>query len=1831
VIRIRVALRGAGHRFSRASALGRAVTCACSATRARTGGLFLALLLLVALGRSGIAFAVPPGTDIDNVATATYSTGGPAIAVDSNTTRTTTVAARTSATLEFLRHDPALGSPVNVDSAQLCSTSGAYGGPFVPMPNPTDGSGSNLDLSSPLPLRPGALYMAGEAVFVRVSDLDQNLDPLAVESVEARYTVAATGDVEAATLYETGPDTGVFTGSIMLSGPPATVGDCELAAVPDTSILVEYVDSADASDTDQAIAFVDPAGVIFDAGTGTLLDSVSVSLVDASTGSPATVYGEDGMSSYPATVLTGTSATDSAGRVYIFASGQYRFPLVQPGSYRLVVSPPTGYRAPSSVPTAALQGLPGAPFNIVQGSRGEAFAIAGMSTINIDIPLEIESSGLFAHKSASKNHVEIGEFLEYRVRITSGVGTAPAPGAVLIDTLPVGFRYQQGSGQLSDGTALEPAISRQGRRLRFDLGDIMPGDSLEVSYVAAVTQGARAKAAVNRAVVLAQNDLSSNVATATVTVVEDRLASRVLLMGRVTLDECDESIDEWETGVPGVRLYLEDGTFVFTDERGRFHLEGVTPGVHVLQLDEATLPEGYVSVSCNGDSAFARDPLSQFVDAQPGTMWRTDFHLMRKRGQLQHQLRVEREEGVVESVLDIGIGEVGLEKLTAVVLLPGQLDLVEGSILVDGEPVDVSLVGGALSVPVPDPKAGRSIEIAFSALPRAHALAPDDGTRIRVFLIGKDSSGKAVRTDIAEASPPSADETDATDSSTSAALALELVAPIANLAERLPPPEAEEARLEDRYDRYWLDSQEPGRRWIYPEEGFIPGIASLKLAVIHHPDEQAELRLNGDKVSGLNHDGSFRNDDQQVAMSRWRGVDLVDGANHFEVIFRNEGVERGRLERTIYFTGGPVSAEFVEEESTLVADGRTKPVVAVRMRDRAGRLVREGVTGQFRVDTPYQSRQEVDELRRSTLTRLEEIQPTFVVGKNGIALIELYPTSVVGQAKLTLQLGVDNQRDITAWLSPGDRDWILVAVADGTLGYDDRSGDAEMLAEHGHDDDFFQEGRIAFFAKGSVRGDWLLTLAYDTDKEEEEVGRRLMQVIDPDEYFTLYADGTQQGFDAASSSKLYVKIERDKFYALYGDYETGLNQTELAAYSRTLTGVKTEFYGDRLRVNGFVSETNQFFQRDEIRGRGTSGLYRLSFERVVIGSDKLSIQTRDRFRSEQIIEEVPLTSGIDYNINYLDGTIFFRQPILSRDKDLNPIYIVAEYEVESHSFDDLNGGGRISARFADGDIEVGASAIHQQAGELEGDLIGVDGRYKIGQNAEARAEVAYSKSEAFGEEGSGVAFLVEVEGTRDDTRARAYVREIPSDFGLGQQNLSELGTRKYGVDITHQLTPELLASAEFFRHENLDNDNRRNVVEVSGTYSRDPYAASLGVRHVNEKEDDITQLLYGASRQFFDRRLDLYTRGEVGLYGGDSNGDYGDRFLLGADFKINDRVTVFGQNEFLWTDGQDSVDTRGGFRITPWRGATINTSYTHETMENGARGFANLGLTQTFKVGEHWSFSGSLERSQTVLKEGFEPFDPNVPLTTGDVIEDFTATAIGAAFNRNGLSTTARFENRVGDFATSWGVFVSALQEHGERTSYAGNFELFFDDRADGSQRQESRLRLSLAHRPDDSNWILLDRLDLEHFADDGPSFSTRTQKIVNHFKANHLMTPELQVAYQISAKYVVDTINGRNYDTVGALFGLEARYNFIRNWDLSFHARTRHTFDEEIFDSNVGVSLGHAVIKNVWVSVGYNFTGFYDDEFSVGGYTSKGPFIRFRANLDQNTVRKVLDRFRSE
>src|SRR5262249_10082673 len=135
--------------------------------------------------------------------------GGSTITEQTNTVDITTVTAiRTPSTVVFMDYAPGSSASSSLLAGPtLCSTDG--GTTFNPLPNPT-GNGTTLNAANPLPLAPTSLYNQGDALFIELTDLDQNVDPASRDTVVVTVSVAALHESVTLKLTETGPNTGVF-------------------------------------------------------------------------------------------------------------------------------------------------------------------------------------------------------------------------------------------------------------------------------------------------------------------------------------------------------------------------------------------------------------------------------------------------------------------------------------------------------------------------------------------------------------------------------------------------------------------------------------------------------------------------------------------------------------------------------------------------------------------------------------------------------------------------------------------------------------------------------------------------------------------------------------------------------------------------------------------------------------------------------------------------------------------------------------------------------------------------------------------------------------------------------------------------------------------------------------------------------------------------------------------------------------------------------------------------------------------------------------------------------------------------------------------------------------------------------------------------------------------------------------------------------------------------------------------------------------------------------------------------------------------------------------
>ncbi|MEL7232711.1 MAG: hypothetical protein AAGJ85_09405, partial [Pseudomonadota bacterium] len=200
----------------------------------------------------------------------------------------------------------------------------------------------------------------------------------------------------------------------------------------------------------------------------------------------------------------------------------------------------------------------------------------------------------------------------------------------IVDAPPAGFRFVEGSAMLN-GDPLEIVRGPDARSLTFPIGRLEIGETAVVTYRLQVGPEARPGDRTNVAVTTGRTGgfvpARSPRATEKVRVREDGLLSdRAYMIGSVWADaDLDGVRDEDEIGLPGARIWLEDGTWVETDELGRYSLYGLKPGLRIARIDPDTLPLDYVPHRTT--SRQLGNGEQRFVDLIAGDMHRADFPL----------------------------------------------------------------------------------------------------------------------------------------------------------------------------------------------------------------------------------------------------------------------------------------------------------------------------------------------------------------------------------------------------------------------------------------------------------------------------------------------------------------------------------------------------------------------------------------------------------------------------------------------------------------------------------------------------------------------------------------------------------------------------------------------------------------------------------------------------------------------------------------------------------------------------------------------------------------------------------------------------------------------------------------------------------------------------------------------------------------------------------------------------------------------------------------------------------------------------------------------------
>lgn len=267
-----------------------------------------------------------------------------------------------------------------------------------------------------------------------------------------------------------------------------------------------------------------------------------------------------------------------------------------------------------------------------------------------NVPANVEGAGLLSIvKTANKRDAELGDMVTYTLEI-SNISQAFVVRPNIVDRLPQGFRLIENTTRVRGATLVETK-GAPGPVITYSLDQIAPGAKVTITYRVRLGVGSMQGDGVNRASAecpLNPNTKCSNEARWRVKVSGGVFTDDACIVGMVYVDCNGNQIkDKEELGIPGVRMYAENGLFLISDSEGKYSYCGFSPKTHVLKVDSTTLPRGSrLVVSSNRNVG---DANSLFLDLKKGELQRADFIEGSCSNTVLEQVKARRTQGEVSA------------------------------------------------------------------------------------------------------------------------------------------------------------------------------------------------------------------------------------------------------------------------------------------------------------------------------------------------------------------------------------------------------------------------------------------------------------------------------------------------------------------------------------------------------------------------------------------------------------------------------------------------------------------------------------------------------------------------------------------------------------------------------------------------------------------------------------------------------------------------------------------------------------------------------------------------------------------------------------------------------------------------------------------------------------------------------------------------------------------------------------------------------------------------------------------------------------------------------
>jgi hypothetical protein len=890
-------------------------------------------------------------------------------------------------------------------------------------------------------------------------------------------------------------------------------------------------------------------------------------------------------------------------------------------------------------------------------------------------------------------------------------------------------------------------------------------------------------------------------------------------------------------------------------------------------------------------------------------------------------------------------------------------------------------------------------------------------------------------------------------------------------------------------------------------------------------------------------------------------------------------------------------------------------------------------------------------------------------------------------------------------------------------------------------------GRSSFFLKGTTTNGYLVSAMFDSEKD---LRTREFSDFNPDRYYPVMGDSSQRGYEAESSDRLYVRVDKGRGYFLYGDFATGANFSlgtdgarmaplsvvDLGQYNRTMTGLRWHQRADAGFVDAWGMRDSLRQAIEEYRGNGTSGPFAIANYNALENSEKLEVIVRDRNNTSRVLSVEALERYTDYNFEPFSGRVVLKAPLPSLDAELNPVSLRITYEVDTGGEEfwayGLSAQRRLTPWLQAGLVYVmddnpgrpmGSGYVTTPgngAAELR-ELRAANLAFDTGDFGQLVVELAEVDSVTALADLSGSAWRVDWRLGQDASRAeqgkrwslRFFAGEADEDFINPSSTLAP-GRSEVAVEGAAELGTSARVSVNASQTEDAFTGGERTGASVQLERDvTDRVALEMGIRHFSQRRGGVWSLspfsgssvLPGQGPAYGGSGLNPNGAGFWGMgvglnpFTGQPQSAFNGSpiltplkapdadvtsYSIGVNTRLNDAWVVgvaVGQDrgfedDPVWGALTSDYRTRTGRAFArleaPTGRATAGLEYAvsegtsvygrwEETtamgsaysLENSIEGRA-LALGVRSAIGEETAgFSemrmreGMSERdleSVTGIQRSFVVSDQMEVTVLAERLEILSgnsrsATALGGgvAFGDRLWQGDARVEWRrldadpaakINNTADSLMSTVSfARKMGGDWTGLLRNYALVTDDRGRAGAQMQNRFQIGAAYRPIYTNdFDLLFRY--ENKIERNSELVVSERRRVDIVSANVNFHPRRSVwlSGRVAAKDVSETLVNVEDDYRAWLFASRIILDVSSKFDVSAMAGVMVSPEDNVRDEVYGLEVGYLIKENIWLSLGHNFSGFYDRDLSGRDPTQSGWYIRMRMKFDEKLLKSAED-----